>query len=96
MCVVAMACRNIVPYFSGYEPDQEEMPDRLDGLDRLDKLDRLVDSPRSDGCCRGHQKLLLGLLGLGLGVRLRLGMRMGLGLRLLLQRGLIQRWLVYL
>ena len=33
MCVVAMACRNIVRYFSGYEPDQEEMLDGLDGLD---------------------------------------------------------------
>lgn len=33
VCVVAMACRNIVRYFSGYEPDQEEMLDGLDGLD---------------------------------------------------------------
>ena len=35
VCVFAMACRNIVRYFSGYEADQEEM---LDGEDNQNNI----------------------------------------------------------
>jgi len=35
VCVFAMACRNIVRYFSGYDPDEEEM---LEGEDNQNNI----------------------------------------------------------